>query len=98
MFRGDTFKKTLRINLADGTEYKFQDGDRVKCGFALGFLYNEKTIELHEEVDEVLITYTAEEMAQLEPGTYIFEMEITTSSFTKTYQEPYEIKRDYIHE
>lgn len=98
MYRGDSFKRTLKVYLGDGTKYQFVPGDRVKCGFALNSLYLEKTIEFDEPTDEVIISYPGEDMESLKPGTYIFEIQITTSTFTKTYQQKITVDKDFIYE
>lgn len=97
-FRGDTFFRSYSIELQNEI-YKFQNGDKIKIAFCKynGEKYLPKEIILPAEKTEIDVTFTAEEMATLEIGDYILEVEFNTIDFVKTYQEKIKIDEDFIY-
>lgn len=96
IFRGDTFNKTITVTLDGTTPYEFVVGDRIKTCFVKGKTYNEKEIVIEAPTEAVKVSYSSEEMQNVELGKNIFEVEVQTGSFVKTYQQLIEIERDYI--
>ena len=95
-FRGDTFFRSYTVDF-DNEAYKFIKGDIVRAVFVKeGQKYLEKTIEVASEQDQVDIRWEAEEMATLEIGSYILEVEISTNVFVKTGQEQIYVSKDHI--
>ena len=97
-YRGDTFFRSYSINI-DGELYKFQKGDKIKVAFCLFGVekYLLKEISLVENETEANVQWSAEEMATLNVGDYILEVEFETLDFTKTYQENIKISEDFIY-
>lgn len=96
-FRGDTFFRNYSVELDDGA-YTFKDGDIIKVAFCDNEkLYLKKEIKLPAGEKEIDISWTAEEMATLEPKQYVLEVEIVALDFTITDQEVVIIDEDFIY-
>lgn len=97
-FRGDTFFRSYSVEL-DNETYTFQNGDKIKLAFCQydNNKYLEKEIKLTAGDTEVNVNYTAEEMATLEIGDYILEVEFNAQDFVKTHQEKIKIDQDFIY-
>ena len=97
-FRGDTFFRSYEVYTDDGI-YTFADSDKINLVFHnVQYIKNflPKTIENIGGKTSADVTWTKEEMSQLEIGSYILEVEVVTDQFTKTYQENIAISEDYI--
>ena len=94
---GDTFIRNYSIETDTG-EYIFEEGDILKAAFINknGEIVIEKTVNLTADDKDVNVIWEANEMKNLEAGTYILETEITTSNWRKTFQEKVKMTKDYI--
>lgn len=97
-FRGDTFFRSYEVYIDDEI-YTYNDSDKINLVFH-NVQYNKnflpKTIENIGGKTSADVTWTKEEMSQLEIGSYVLETEVVTDQFTKTYQENLYITEDFI--
>lgn len=97
-YRGDTFFRNYSVELDNGT-YAFKSGDKIKVAFCRydNKKFLKKEIELSVGETDVNITWDGKEMATLEIGEYILEVEFNTQDFVKTHQEKIKIDYDFIY-
>jgi len=97
LFRGDTFLKKLV------SSYVFKVGDKLhiailKCAYSKEYFY-EKTIEIAEQKNEVVIEISALETSKLPDEELLLEIELTTiDGIVRTNQYKLVVKADGIYE
>lgn len=97
-FRGDTFFRNYSLKL-NNELYEFKNGDKIKVAFCKYGKEKQllKEILLEEGKTEIEVAWEAEEMATLDIGDYILEVEFNTKNFVKTSQEIIKIDEDFIY-
>jgi len=117
MYRGDTFGYTVSFTTPDETAvvkegeevpevpYMLQTGDTVKFGVKVRerdteyVLYSETVVG--EPTSDVEFSFAPEDTAQVKPGEYIFEMELTCddgATVITVFQYKLFVRGDIIHD
>jgi len=117
MYRGDTFGFSVSFTTPDDTAvvkegeeipevpYMLQAGDKVKFGVKVRerdtdyVLYSETDVE--DETSEVEFSFAPEQTQLVQPGEYIFEMELTCdggSTVITVFQYKLFVRGDIIHD
>lgn len=75
--RGDTFKATVSMYKADGTEYTPQEGDSIR--FAMKKSFSDGTVLLEKEIpnDSQMLWLKPEDTKELAFGSYVYDIQIT---------------------
>ena len=96
MYRGDTFCKKV-----SALDYKFQPKDVLKVAVLTdtitGNKLYENEIKVETETDSIIIEIPREKTAEISPGMWILEFELTYSGVVKTQQFGLVVKADGIH-
>ena len=77
--KGDDASIRLIPKYKDGTLYEVQEGDRAKFRIKIKDTLKEFDCAINTDNNKIIVTFTADDTADVEPGIYRYEAELITS-------------------